>query len=100
MKKKPCTIDGVHYESEHAANKALNLSIGTVRNRLKSSNYPEYISKHHLKKKRRKVVYSRKPRGYKRCPCTIKGVRYESESVAGNTLGIAGNGIWSRSETR
>ena len=89
MKKKPCTIDGVHYESEHAANKALNLSIGTVHIRLKSTNYPEYKSKHRPKEKRKKRVYTRKPRGYKRCPCMVKGVRYESEFVAANTLGIS-----------
>ena len=88
MKKLPCTIDGIDYESENEAARTLGLDTGTLRMRLKSSNYPEYISKHHLKKKRRKGVYTRKPRGYKRCPCTIKGIRYESEIVAANTLGI------------
>ena len=78
VKKKPCTIDGVHYESVSAAAKALGTYAGVLLNRLGSSNFPTYISKHHLKVKRKKRIIP--------ISCTIKGVEYRSVSYAAKKL--------------
>ena len=76
--KYPCQIDGIEYESQLVASKALGILAGTLRNRLLSPHYPQYISKHHPKREA-------KPRGY---PCVVEGIEYESEQAAGNALGI------------
>ena len=77
----PCTINGIDYETIKAAADALGLIAVTVRNRLLSPKYPEYVSKHHPKKNRNDI----KTHGY---PCTINGVDYESEWAASQALGI------------
>ena len=79
LKKKPCTINGVHYESESAATRALGINLMTIRTRLRSSNFPEYISKHYTKVKRRKKIVP--------ILCTIKGVEYDSLSDASRKTG-------------
>ena len=79
-KTQPCTINGVRYESENRAAKALNIGLGTVRHRLQSSNYPGYVSKHHPKKdcSNENLV-----------PCSIAGIEYESVRQAARALGIS-----------
>lgn len=76
-KKQPCTIDGVHYKSGYAATKALGISIGKLLTRLQSSNFPEYVSKHHPKRHTRGFV-----------PCSVAGVEYKSIGYAARDLGI------------
>ena len=78
VKRYPCTIYGIHYESEYAAGKALGLNVGALRFRLRSPNYPECISQHHAKLDVK----------LKNQPCTINGVAYESESAAARAFGI------------
>ena len=87
-KKKPCTIDGVHYESESVAAKALGTYVGVLQNRLGSSNFPNYRSKHHPKVKRRKKIPF--------VSCTIKGVKYPSINSAAKKLGRSPNLIFKR----
>ena len=69
-KSMPCIIDGVRYESINAAARVLGIRPGIVQVRLRSSNFPNYTSKH-----QRKVKRGRKP-----VPvfCIIKGVEYPS----------------------
>ena len=76
----PCIIDGVRYESIHAAARALRTDFGRVLFRLRSSNFPNYTSKHHTKVKR----------GKQSIPilCTIKGVEYASTADAAKKLKI------------
>ena len=87
-KKYPCIIDEIHYESEYAAVRALGVSINTVRSRLRSSNFPEYISKHHPKIKRRKRIAS--------TSCIIKMVEYTSVANAARKLKISAPTIFKR----
>ena len=77
QKKNPCTIAGVHYESEFAAAKALGIGTSVAVFRLKSSNYPDYISKYHPKEGRR--IFT---------PCSVAGVEYRSIGLAAKELGI------------
>ena len=51
---KSCTVNGIRYESQDTAAQALGVGVGTLRYRLRSSNFPAYISKHHQKIKVRK----------------------------------------------
>ena len=74
-----CTIDGVRYESEYAAAKALGISALALRHRLRSPNFPECTSSHHPK-------ININPRGQS---CIINGIRYVSETGAARTLGIS-----------
>ena len=76
MKKTPCIIDGVHYESISAAARALGVHFMMLRTRLRSSNFPDYTSKHHTKVKRKKASV----------PCVIRGVEYPSISDAARKL--------------
>lgn len=85
MKKQSCTVDGIHYESENAAAKALDLQVSALRYRLRSSNFPEYISKLHPKEARRPFF-----------SCTIDGVEYETMEHAAKEFGISGNSIKNR----
>ena len=68
VRKQPCTVDGVRYESESAAARDLGIDIMVLRFRLRSSNFLNYTSKHHIKLKR-KIAST---------PCVIKGVEYPS----------------------
>ena len=87
-KKQPCTIDGIDYQSETAAAKALGTYVGVLQNRFGSSNFPNYVSKHHPKVKRRRRISS--------ISCTIKGVEYRSISYAAKKLGRSPNLIFRR----
>ena len=78
MKRVPCIIDGVRYESINAAARALRTDSSRVLFRLRSSNFPNYRSKHHRKIKREKIVSPN--------PCTIGGVEYPSISDAARKL--------------
>lgn len=81
-RKLPCTIDGIEYKSEAMAARALGVSKTTIQYRLRSTNFPNYISKHKPK------VSSPESLRCKKYPCTIDGIEYESEQVAANALGI------------
>ena len=74
----PCTINGVVYESEVAAAKALKIGNHKLRGRLRSSNFPEYVSGHRAKEKRRRHPV----------PCSVAGVEYRSIVCAAKKLGI------------
>ena len=78
LKKQPCTVDGVRYESETMAAKTLEIGLMVLRTRLRSSNFPSYTSKHQTKVKRGKQVVP--------IPCTIKGVEYPSITNAARKL--------------
>ena len=78
-KKRPCTVSGVEYESEMAAARVFDVRASVLRCRLRSSNYPEYISRYHPKEERRKRFVS----------CSVAGVEYASVSDASRKLGIA-----------
>ena len=79
MEKQPCTVDGIDYESENAAARALGLSVPALLHRLRSSNFPEYVSKYHSKiqRKRNSQIH-----------CSIMGVEYNSISEASAKLGM------------
>lgn len=77
-KRLPCIIDGIRYESINVAAKALKIDPARVRFRLRSSNFPNYTSKHHPKSKRKEITAP--------TPCTIKGVAYPSISDAARKL--------------
>ena len=79
LKKQPCTIDGVEYESECAAARAFGMRAPVLRNRLRSSSYPEYTSRYHPKEERRKRDVS----------CSVDGVEYASVNAASRKLGIS-----------
>ena len=78
---KSCTINGVKYESQKSAAEALGLDVGVLRYRLKSSNFPEYVSKTHPKINVRK--------GHARIGCSVAGVEYNSVRSAQIALGIS-----------
>lgn len=81
MKKRlklPCTINGIDYESESAAARALGIHSTIVHTRLKSSNFPEYISKYHLKKDRKVKFIS----------CSVAGIKYRAVGSAARNLKI------------
>lgn len=80
-KKQPCIVDGVRYESKSAAARALGIYVGVLKNRLSSSNFPGYVSKHHKKIKHVKRTAP--------LPCTIKGVEYPSIAEAARKLRIS-----------
>lgn len=75
--KHPCTINGIDYESESAAARDLGIHSTLVHARLKSSNFPEYVSKYHRKETRRAFV-----------PCSIAGVEYRAIGHATRSLKI------------
>ena len=79
MKKRSCRIDGIDYESEHAAARVLGLNVPTLLNRLRSSNFPEYTSKYHRKIQRKRGS---------RIRCNIMGIEYDSISDASIKLEI------------
>ena len=79
VKKRPCTISGIDYESESAAARALGLSVPTLLYRLRSSNFPGYISKYHSKIQHKRGSQIR---------CSIMGVEYDSISEASAKLGM------------
>lgn len=79
MEKQPCTVNGIVYESENAAARALGLSVPALLYRLRSSNFPEYISKYHSKIQHKKNPQIR---------CTIMGVEYASINEASVKLGM------------
>lgn len=87
-KKQPCTVNGVRYESESAATKALDMNLVTLRTRLRSSNFPEYASKHHRKIKRGKKIAPK--------DCSIKGVEYPSITAAARKLKMNANTLSNR----
>lgn len=76
-KKRPCTINGVHYETEKAAAKDLGIDIRTLRKRLISSNFYEYTSKYYTKIKCEPFI-----------PCSVAGIEYKSIRDAAKELGI------------
>lgn len=78
-KRSPCTVNGVNYKSEGSAAKALGIYVTVLRCRLRSSNFPEYISRHHPKKYRRK----------KFIPCSVAGVNYVSTGLASRDLKVS-----------
>ena len=84
--KKPCTINGVHYESALAAAKALGILTTTLQNRLTSPIFPEYRSKHRPKKSF----------GRKLIPCSVDGIEYRSIGSAARELGISPHQMRSR----
>ena len=79
-KKKSCTIDGVHYPSIYAASKAFGTRETVIMRRIRSSNFPGYVSKHYPKVKRRMRIAPKR--------CTIKGVEYVSINAAVRKLKI------------
>ena len=79
VEKKSCIIEGIVYESETAAAKALKIRFHTLRGRLCSSNFPEYVSEHHTKEKRRRLPI----------PCSVAGVEYRSIGHAARNLKIS-----------
>ena len=76
-----CTINGVYYNSEYAAVKALGIGIRKLRNYLQSPNHPEYVSKY-----RKEEYRDKKSRGI---PCRVAGIEYESIKSAAEDLGIS-----------
>ncbi|MCY4034594.1 MAG: hypothetical protein OXF24_00580 [Hyphomicrobiales bacterium] len=88
-KRRSCIIDGVRYESEYSAAKALGIGVMLLKRRLGSSNFPNYISKHRKKVKRKKMIASK-------ISCTIKGVKYASVSDAAKKTGVSAFKIFSR----
>ena len=83
-KTKACTINGIEYESIRAAAKDVGMSPQALRNRLLSSSFPNYISKHHRKRlPKSHLIKSRKP---KTETCTINGIEYESIKAAARDL--------------
>lgn len=70
-------VNGAHYKSEYEAAKILGFHINGLRRRLKSSTFPDYISKHHPKEKRRVIV-----------PCSVAGVDYKSVGSAARDLKV------------
>ncbi|MCY4049822.1 MAG: hypothetical protein OXF24_09565 [Hyphomicrobiales bacterium] len=82
QKKKPCTIDGISYESQHAAARTLGIHITLLKARIASSNFPNYKSKYHRKIKRKK-------KGTKKISCTIKGVKYSSLAAASKKFKVS-----------
>ena len=91
-----CTIDGVRYESLLVAAGALGIDLNTVRNRLLSSNFPEYVSEHYQKKNRKKAVFSRKPREKEKFFYTINGIHYETITAAARALKVQPNTVRKR----
>ena len=81
-----CTIDGVLYQSEYAATKALGINAGILRLRLLSPDFPEYTSEHH-------PSVDIKTRGE---ACTIDGIEYVSATRAAKALGISLGSLLSR----
>ena len=86
LMRQPCRINGVEYESEKAAARALGVNLISLRHRLRSSNYPEYTSRYHEKQSRRK----------KFIPCSVDGVEYRSIGHAASKLGIYPSQLKSR----
>ena len=82
QKKKPCTIDGISYESQYAAARALGIHTTLLKARFASSNFPNYKSKYHRKIKR-------KGKGAKKISCTIKGVKYSSFVAASKKFKVS-----------
>ena len=78
LKKQPCFVNGVRYESESAAARALGIYLRRLRARLRSSNFPEYTSRHHEKRNCTKDALP--------VPCVIKGIEYASISSAARKL--------------
>lgn len=87
--KKPCTVDGINYESEYAAARVMGINITALRSRFCSSNFPGYTSKYHAKVKRRKMLS-------KKIRCSIKGVEYVSVSAAARKLKTGPTTIFKR----
>ena len=85
-KKLPCIIDGIRYGSISEAAKALGVYPSSVQFRLRSSNFPNYTSKHQTKVKRKMVSTS----------CTIKGVEYVSVADVARKLKIKASTISNR----
>lgn len=81
-KRRPCTIDGVHYKSEYAAAKTLGTGVMLLKRRLISSDFPNYISEHRTKVQRQSMIASK-------IPCTIKGVDYASISDAAKKFRVS-----------
>lgn len=74
----PCMINGVRYKSENTAADALGTGAAKLRYRLKSSNFPEYVSKHHPK-----IDVARS------ISCSVAGVEYRNAGEASRNLGIS-----------
>lgn len=83
QKRLPCVIDGVHYKSEHEANKALGIATGTLRSRLLSSGFPNYISKCHTKRTVKRRLFA----------CSIAGIEYRSINAASKKLKLSSDAI-------
>ena len=85
-----CNIAGIEYRCMSDASKKLKLSCNTIKRRLASLDYPDYvcayIPKKPIKKRRRK----------NQKPCTIDGTDYESECAAAKALGISVIGLQTR----
>ena len=75
---KSCTINGVEYESQDVAAEILGLRVATLRYRIKSSNFPEYVS-----------TYHKKIKVEKRGGCSVAGVEYRSILSASIEIGIS-----------
>ena len=75
-----CTIDGVNYASVSEASLLLGVGTATIRLRLRSYNFPNYVAESipkNTKKSRIDLV-----------SCIIDGVEYTSASAASKVLGI------------
>lgn len=83
MKNLPCIINGVHYKSGHEAARILKIDYGTLRYRMRSPNFPEYISKYHPKK-----VHRSRNNSKRYVPCSIAGVQYKSIKLASRDVGL------------
>lgn len=83
--KKPCIINGVHYESEKVAADSLGIDTSTLRGRLRSPNFSEYVSKYKLKTA---LIM--------RLACSVAGIEYKSVSSAAKDLGISYHEMKSR----
>ena len=75
-----CTIDGVNYTSVSEASAVLGIGATTIRLRLSSYNFPNYVAESITKKakKQRSDLVS----------CTIDGIEYPSALAAAEALGI------------
>ena len=75
----PCTVNGVHYQSEYKAAKDLEIGVSSLRFRLRSLSYPEYNSRYHPKKNHKSRLF----------PCSVASVEYVSIGCAARKLGIS-----------
>ena len=77
--KNPALLKGSYMNPKQSAAKTLKIRFHTLRGRLCSSNFPEYVSEYHTKEKRRRLPI----------PCSVAGVEYRSIGHAARNLKIS-----------